>query len=56
VTDRTVRILIGVGVLWIVLGIVRLAIGGHVFGAIGIALGTAMVVRGLMARGGGPAV
>jgi hypothetical protein len=49
-TERTVRILFVVGAVWIVLGIVRLTIGGYLFGAIGIALGAAMIVRGLIAR------
>jgi hypothetical protein len=51
VTARTVRILFVVGAIFFVLGVVRLAIGNYIWGGLGIALGIAMVLRGLSARG-----
>jgi hypothetical protein len=46
-----VRVLFVVGALFIVLGIVRVTILGGIFlGAVGIALGVAMIARGLQAR------
>ena len=49
-TERTMRLLIIVGVIWIVLGIVRLAFGDFLWGGIAFALGIATMLRGLAAR------